>query len=289
MSSSVSPRGTAPDGEGITDAVRSRATWAGRAVRDVIEGFARHRLLTYASAIAYQVVSSILPFASFTLALLGLLNAESLWTAHLAPEIQRHASHEAYALVDSAVRKVLARKQGFWVSGGLAFALWEVSGAMRATMEALDDIYGIRTHRSARHRYAVSVLLAALVGALTITALVVAVIGGGIVGGGVALGTARYVLAACLLMLAVGFTLRLAPSARHPFRWVGTGSVVIVAGWLVVVSGYVFYATHIASYDSIFGSFAVAFLLIVAIYICSVVFLVGALLDALVRDEQRAR
>lgn len=256
-------------------------------VRDVVDGFARHRLLTYASAIAYQVVSSIIPFACFTLALLGLLNAESLWTDHLAPDIRGHTSTEVYALVDQTVTQVLERKELFWVTGGLALALWEVSGAMRATIEALDDIYGIRHHRSRTTRYAVSIALAAIVGALTIAGLVVTTIGSGIVGGGFALGAARYVVAALLLMLAVGFTLRLGPSARHPFRWVGVGSLTIVTGWLVVISGYVVYATRIASYDSIFGSLAVAFLLIVAIYLASVVFLVGALVDATVRGQRR--
>lgn len=282
-----------PRGGGATTAVapRSRARRllrsAGPLLHEITEGFARHRLLTYASAIAYQVVSSIIPFACFTLALLGLLNAESLWTAHLAPDIRSHSSSEVYALLDSTVRQVLERKQLFWVTGGLALAVWEVSGAVRATIEALDDVYGIREHRSRARRYGVSLLLAVIVGALVVVALAITVVGSGVVGGGFALGAARYVVAAALLMLAVGFTLRLGPSAQHPFRWVGAGSVVIVCGWLVVVSTYVFYATHVADYSSVFGSLAVAFLLIVVVYIVCVVFLVGVLLDAVLRDQQR--
>jgi len=258
-----------------------------RTSREVVEGFSRHRLLTYASAIAYQLVSSVIPFACFTLALLGVLNADELWTDHLAPQVVQHTSREVSALLDTTVREVLGRKQGFWVSAGFVVALWEISGAMRATIEALDDIYGVGEHRSRSHRYAISVLLAAMVGALTVAALGFVFVGPSIGGGGLLVGALSYLAAAALLVVAVGLTLRLAPSTRQPVRWIGLGSVVIVGGWLAVVGAYIFYATVIASYSSIFGSLAVVFLLIVAIYLSAVVFLVGVLIDASARDEKR--
>ncbi|MCW2966863.1 MAG: YihY/virulence factor BrkB family protein, partial [Solirubrobacteraceae bacterium] len=108
---------------------------------DVTAGFAEHRLLTYASAIAYQVISALIPFALFALALAGIVGAEGLWTDHLRPDLLSSTSTEVFAVVDKTVGQVLQHKQTFWVTFGLVVVLWELGGAVRATMEALDDLY----------------------------------------------------------------------------------------------------------------------------------------------------
>lgn len=255
-----------------------------RITRDVLDGFAEHRLLTYASAIAYQVISALVPLALFALALAGTVGADGLWTKHLRPDLYKGTSPEVFAVLDKTVGQILAHKQAFWVSFGLLVVLWELGGAVRATMEALDDIYATRRERSRTDKYVTSTWLAAAVGALWLAALVVIVGGHAILPGPLgALG--RYVVAGLLLVLATGLTVRIAPTQRPPVRWVSVGSLVIVAGWLVVVGGYVLYATTIASYGSVFGSLAAVFVLIVACYLTPVVFLTGVLIDAKARDE----
>src|SRR3954465_13932435 len=154
-----------------------------RVARDVVDGFSRHKLLTYASAIAYQIISALIPFALFTLGLFGLLGLKELWSDHLKPTIADHASREVVALADTSVRQVLEHKQTFWVTFGLALMLWEASGAMRATMQAVEDVYGTRSRRPWRQRYAISIGLSAAVGALMLLALVVLVGGAAVLGG----------------------------------------------------------------------------------------------------------
>lgn len=255
-----------------------------RTLRQVVDGFGDHRLLTYASAMAYQVISALVPLALFALALAGTVGADSLWTGHLRPDLLKSASPEVFALLDKTVGQILAHKQAFWVSFGLLVALWELGGAVRATMEALDDIYATKRSRSRTDKYVTSTWLAAALGALWIAALVV-IVGGHAVIPGPFGALARYVVAGLLLVLATGLTVRVAPAEPPPVRWVSVGSLVIVAGWLVVVGGYVVYATTIASYGSVFGSLAAVFVLIVACYLSPVVFLTGVLIDAKARDE----
>jgi YihY family inner membrane protein len=252
--------------------------------KDVVDGFARHHLLTYASAIAYQVISALIPFALFALALAGLVGAEGLWTDHLRPDLLTSTSREVFAVIDKTVGQILHHKQTFWVTFGLLVVLWELGGAVRATMEALDDIYGVRTKRDRRDKYLTSTWLAGAVGALWIATLVV-VFAGGAVLPGVFGGFARFVIAALLLIAATWLTLRVAPAKHQPVKWVSFGSLVIVGGWLVVVGGYLLYATQIASYGSVFGSLAAGFVLIVAVYLSAAVFLTGVLIDAAARKR----
>src|SRR3954469_2939041 len=255
-----------------------------RVARDVVDGFSRHKLLTYASAIAYQIISALIPFALFTLGLFGLLGLKELWTDHLKPTIADHASREVVALADTSVRQVLEHKQTFWVTFGLALMLWEASGAMRATMDALDNIYNVRRRRSSRERYVTSVALAAAVGTLFLLAICALVAGHSLISG-VGAVFARYAAAAVLLTVAVGLTMRFAPATSRPFRWIGGGSVVIVVGWLLTVGGYVLYASSVASYGSVFGSLAVLFVLIIAIYLSAIVFLAGVLVEQRAQEE----
>jgi len=254
---------------------------------DVVDGFARHRLLTYASAIAYQVISALIPFALFALALAGALDMGSLWTDRLRPDLLQSASPELFALVDKTVAQVLHHRQTFWLTLGLVVMLWELGGAVRAAMESLDDIYCTEGKRGRLDKYVTSTWLAAAVGALWLAALALLLGGHALIAG--AFGVAvRCVLAALLLMLATGLTVRIAPTERAPVRWVSLGSVVIVLGWLFVVGGYVVYATSVASYGSVFGSLAAAFVLIVAVYLSAVVFLTGVLIDAKARAQHDA-
>jgi membrane protein len=251
-------------------------------IADVLDGFAKHRLLTYASAIAYQVLSALIPFAMFALALAGLVHLDSLWTDHLRPHLLVSTSPEVFALLDKTVGKVLHHSQTFWVTFGLVIVLWELGGAVRATMEALDDVFGVRRKRSRTDKYVTSTWLAAAVGAIWLAALA-CVAGGWLTGPLGAL--ARYVLAALLLAVATALTLRIAPATKQPVKWVSVGSAVIVAGWLLVVGGYVLYATSIASYSSVFGALAAVFVLLVATYLSAVVFLTGVLIDAVARQR----
>jgi membrane protein len=251
-------------------------------VQDVVEGFGAHHVLTYASAIAYQVLSSLIPAALFALALAGVAHFDGLWTDHLRPDLLRSASPEVFALVDKTVTQVLRHQQTFWVTLGLLVTLWELGGAVRATMEALDDIHRTRRRRSRKDKYVTSTWLAAAVGALWLAAIVVVLAGQAVLAGPVG-GVVRYLLAAAMLTLATGIMLRVAPASRQPVRWVSFGSIVIVLGWLVVVGGYLVYATSVASYGSVFGSLAAAFVLMVAIYLSAVVFLTGVLIDARAR------
>ena len=283
--------GLAPPGEGYSAcmAALQRPALAPRELyREVIDGFYRNDLLTYASAIAFQVTTAIAPFLLFVLALLGFLNLDEAWSQHLGPDLKQHLSHNAFALVDDTVRWVLSSKQIFWVTAGAALTVWEISGAVRAVMGAFDRIYDAEERRSFKDKYGTSLILAVGVGLAFLAALAVVRFGPLLFGhvsgaGAVASFLARWLLAAALLALAVGLLVRYAAKVEQPLPWVSFGSVLVVGAWTVMSIGFGVYVTSIASYQSIFGHLATFFLLLVYMYASAVVFLGGAQLDAAVR------
>src|SRR3712207_4738422 len=100
--------------------------------RGVLDGFDRNDLLTYASAIAFQILTAIVPFLLFLLGLLGFLDLGNVWEEDLAPEVEPRMSRAAFELVDETVTTLLAERQLFWLTGGFALALWQISGGVRA-------------------------------------------------------------------------------------------------------------------------------------------------------------
>jgi membrane protein len=259
-------------------------------VSEVRDGFDRHELLTRASAIAFQALFALVPFLLFALALGGLVSLDTTWSRDIAPDLRPNVSPAVFTVLDDTVRNVAGHKRVFWVTGGLALTVWELSGAVRGIMDSLDSIYGARRRRSLRERLWTSAWLGTAIGACLLAAIVAVRFGPLLVGGagpvaGVAVAIVRYLVAAGLLVLGVGLLLHHAPTARQPLGWISLGSGAIVVAWLVTWSLYAVYLADIASYGSIFGAFALVIVLLTFLYMSSIVLLAGALVDALVRSR----
>lgn len=259
--------------------------------RALLDGFKQHDLLTYASAISFQILTAIIPFALFVLAVAGLLHLDSVWRDHLEPEIQANVSAAVFTVISNAVNKVFAGGQWLWATVGGGLALWQVSGAVRAVMGALGRIYGAPTERPFVKRYSVSFALSIEVGACFILAALCLLLAPffSVSHPGAAWEVfafvVRWALAVGLLWLAVGLLVRHAPATAQPLPWVTLGAAIVVGLWVIVSLAFYFYLTTIASYQSAFGSLAAVIVAMAYLYISTTVFLFGAQLDAIIRAQ----
>jgi membrane protein len=269
-------------------ALRRRRSRVRDYVADLVASFEEHDLLTSASAISFQIFTAIVPFLLFGFALLGFLNLDTVWRDDIAVHIRPHLSAAAFTVINDTVTKVLSSRQVFWMTGGLALTVWQVSGAVRAVMGALNRIYRVRRQRSWRERMTVSLALAVAVGGLLLAALAAVTLiplAYGDVGqpAQTLLFVARWCLAGLLMLAAVGLLLRHAPAKMRPLQWVSFGTMLIIGSWIAMSLAFAGYLQFIANYESVFGNLATVVVLLGYIYLSSVVFLAGAQLDALVR------
>jgi membrane protein len=228
------------------------------------------------------------PFLLFGFAMLGFLHLDDVWSKELAPQLKASVAGATFTFVDETVRKALLSRQAFWISAGFLLALWQVSGAVRVVMGALNTVHGIETQRSWGRRMAVSTALALMVGACWLGAIAAVVLSPALYGdpegvlSALAL-LARWAVAGALLLLAVAVLLHFAPERRQPLHWVTFGALLIMAGWLAMSLGFGIYLREIADYNSIFGGLATIVVLIAYLYMSAVVFLGGVQLDAIAR------
>jgi membrane protein len=260
-----------------------------RTARAVVDGFAANDLLTSASAISFQILSSLVPLLLFAFGMLGFLQLEDVWRDQLAPDLEPTVSRPAFALIDDTVETTLQSKQLFWVTAGFLIALWEVSGAVRAVMGALDRLYGEHARRSWRRRMLVSLALALVVGACWLAAIAVVVLGTLLYGDvgqplGAVLFVVRWSIAGVLLLLAIALLLHFAPERDRSLHRVTAGSLLILGGWIAMSIAFGVYLRDIADYNSIFGGLATVVVLIAYLYAAAIVFLGGVQVDALARN-----
>ena len=237
-----------------------------------------HDILTFASAIAFRVLYSVIPLALFGLGLAGGLGFEEQWTGDLGPKVEEAVSPPLFQVIDEAARRALTDRQTFWMTAGLVLAVWTISGATRAMMDVLDRIYGVRRERGFGKRLAVSLALGLGVAVLLLAATAC-----------VTLAPlpwwVRWPVAAALLVAVVALLVAFGPSERRPSRWITAGTGLAVAAWLATSVALGWYATDVADYGSVYGALATVVVLLTYLYVAAAAFLTGVEVDDLLRDR----
>src|SRR4051794_22237726 len=287
--------GTRSEREGMIACLVSdaRAMSLRGAIRAIAAGFKENDLLTYASAISFQVFFALVPLALLALGLLGTFGLSEWWSTDAAHTVRENVSQPVYHVIDATVRKILAHRQLFWVTLGAAIAVWEVSGAMRATMQVLNSVYGVEEKRSFRRKLWESIVLSTAVTFMLLLAAAVVKVGPGaarrLFGEGTLVSILSFLAswgaAVALLFLVVAIVVRYAPDTRRPVRWVTFGGVLVIVGWIGMSLLYGFYITSLANYASVFGNLAVVMVTLSYIYLSAIVFLSGVQLDSLIRHQ----
>jgi membrane protein len=270
-----------------------RAMTLREAVRGVARGYDEHDVLTFASAIAFQVLFALIPLALCGLGLLAGLGLQEQWTREWGQQVRDSMSPAAFRVVDDTVRRVLDERQAFWTTAGALLAIWKVSAAIRAIMDVLDRIYGSGRQRSFADRMRVSLLLGTALAVLLLAAAGTVILGDDALAA-VGLDSAlilwlRWPLALALLFGVVALLVAYAPVERQRVQWVTFGSAVVVAAWVGTSVVLSWYMTSVADYGSVFGALATVMVAFTYLYFAAAAVLTGAELDALVRERVESR
>jgi membrane protein len=262
-----------------------------RFVRLWIDLFSRHLLLDHASAIAFQVLKSMIPLTLLGLAVLGVTGQRHVWTKTLAPSIKPHVQPPTFHAINFAVEKIFTTDSTGLIVFASVMALWYISGSVRAVMGGFNDIYETDDERSWPVRYAISFGLAACIALGVIGALLVTVVLGRLGGHGALQVLAqifRWLAAILLLSLALGLLVRFAPAERRSKKWASAGSGLVVIAWIAATLVFEQLVSHVLDFKTAQGSLAVFLVLISYVYTSSIILLVGVELDELLREDATA-
>src|SRR3954451_2385951 len=108
---------------------------------------------------------------------MGTFGLSKWWGTDAAHTVKQNVSGPVYHVINDTVRKILSHRQLFWVTLGAVIAVWEVSGAMRATMQVLNRVYGTEEGRSFRRKLWESIVLSTAVTVMLLLAAAVVKVG----------------------------------------------------------------------------------------------------------------
>jgi membrane protein len=263
-------------------------------LRTWVDAFHEHRLLTYATAMAMRAFIGFVCLTFLGFALLGAFGDKSVWKKHIAPSIEPKVTQATFDALNAAVQKIYSHNSAGLIAFAAAYAIWQVSGSIRAVMDALNTIIECDENRSTKERILLSVALAIAVIVLIGCALFVVLVSGRLLGasGGFLhwlISLLRWPAGAVFLGLAVAVVARYAPVEHRGKRWASVGAAVIVIAWLVESAIYAWFLKHFASYKSATGNLLLLMVVVTYFYVSSVVFLIGAQLDEFLRAEAEGR
>lgn len=270
-----------------------RLSWrrAKRALAAVAGEFTSYDLLTYSSAIAFQVLYAVLPLALLALAGLALVHWESLYTSHIAPSLKAALSKDAYGIANRTAMHVMSRKRVWWSTLGLLVVLWGAGAAIRSMMTPLNNVYGAKERRPWIRRMAVSIAVGAVAIVCIGGALLIALLAplwnlSGVVGW--LFWIVRWLATLALLMAAIATILRVAPAKKRPIQWISVGSTLCTVCWVVATLGFGAYVSAVP-YSSFYGAVGGIVLLLIYLHVSAIAFLLGVVVDSLLRDLVRSR
>jgi membrane protein len=268
--------------------VHSRWRSFKRFVRLWVDLFDRHNVLTYASAIALRTFIAAVACTLFALGILGASGQRDLWEKTIGPEIKPKVLPDVFAGIDQTVHRVFSSSTAGLLALASALAVWEVSGIIRASIGALDEIYEAEEDRPFWIRFPVSVglaivFLAAMLGAI-------AIIWAGHVHGSWSIPILILRWPAAIILVAFAFELivRWGPAKHRRVRWASLGSALVVIGWIGETLIFGAYVQSVANFRTSVGCLEVFIFLATYFYIAAIVLLVAMELDELVRQDLEA-
>ncbi|HZP41634.1 MAG TPA: YihY/virulence factor BrkB family protein [Candidatus Binatia bacterium] len=265
-----------------------------RFFRELLARIQEDRTLTYAAALAYYFFLALFPFLLFLLALVTVLPLHGLDTWILG-EMKQVVPGEGYALLERAIRGLLAQPRGGLVSLGAVLALWTASSAFASVMDALSRAYRVADCRPWWKARAIAIALTVGVSLFMIGAFTLALFGGPVVrvvgnafGPGAALVSfvVRWLLAIAFISIVVAAVYYFCPDVdQQSWRWVTPGSVVFTLGFGATSAAFSYYVSHFGSYNKTYGSLGAVIILLVWFYLFAIFLLLGGQLNALLEHR----
>jgi membrane protein len=252
--------------------------------------FAKHNLLTWASAIAFQALVALVPLTLLSLGILGALDERSVWQKQIRPGLKEHLPEQTFGAFDYAAEKILTHATTGVLVLGAVLTIWEISGSVRAAGGALNRIYDTKDERPIWIRFGVSFAVAIVIGSCLVGAVLLLTLakhtGGSLEA---LLSVVRWIAAVLLVGVAVNVLIRFAPFEHRSEGWVSLGTAFIVVAWVVASLIFRWYVSSVASFRSSWGSFVAILILTGYLYTSAIVFLVGVQADELIRKNKRIR
>ncbi|HZL31939.1 MAG TPA: YihY/virulence factor BrkB family protein [Pseudolabrys sp.] len=255
------------------------------------------RLLALAAGVVFYGLLAIFPAITALVSSYALFAKASTINNHLAL-VSSLMPQSAYGIVDEQVTRIVTRTTGdlsFTFFFGLALALWSANAGVKAIIDALNIVYGVKERRSfiklnlVSLGFTIGALLVLLLAFAAIVVLPVVLSYLPFYGyDATLLPWLRWPVLVVLVMSGMAVLYRFGPNRDHAcWQWVSAGAVFATVAWLGGSALLSWYLGSFANYDATYGSLGAAIGLMMWLWMTAIVVLVGAELNSEIDNAAR--
>ena len=249
-------------------------------------------LAAMSAQISYYLILAFFPFLFF---LINLISFTPLPNRLLIANFNALLPRDTALLVKTMLEETVQAKSETLLVLGMIGSLWAASRGMSAIIRGLNHSYGVKESRNF-----LKLNLIALLSTIGLMLMIVfsfflivlgRVIGSTVFGylGAKSLfysiwGVLRYGITFALLLLTFYLIYRYLPNRKMNGGHILAGAVFATFGWVGASLLFSFYVNNFGSYATIYGSLGGLFALIIWLYLSTLIFLLGGVINAISSD-----
>lgn len=270
-------------------------------LKTVIVSVGRRRLPGLSAEVAYNAMLAMFPAILAVLTAIGLVKSSAATFEQLGKQLVTVVPEDASAIIHTFIQELSRTPNQGLFSLSFIVALWASSGAVSATMNALDDIHQIPLLRRRPFWLAKLVSLGLTIGSILLLVLaaivlfvsdfivqVVAELNGSFEGLLTLWRLLTFPLAMGIIVVLSAFLYRFGPSRWTSGTPILPGALLAAIFWLMLSSGFRFYVSRFGTYNRAYGAIGAVIVLLLWLQLTSLMLLIGAQLNVTVGQALRA-
>jgi membrane protein len=244
------------------------------------------RLLALAAGVVFFGLLALFPAITALVSSYALFANPATISSHLAA-LSSMMPADAYKIIDEQVNRIVGHATGtlgFTFFFGLALALWSANAGMKAVIDALNMVDGVKERRGFIRLNLVSLAftvgaiggLLLAIGAIVVLPIVMSTLR--LEGYGNTISTwLRWPALFLLLLFGVAVLYRFGPDRDNArWQWISPGAIFAAVAWLAGSALLSWYLSNFADYDATYGSLGAGIGLMMWLWVTAIVVLVGA-------------
>lgn len=255
--------------------------------QDMYHRFIEDEITALAAQLAYFLILAVFPFLIFLLALL----AYTPLTIEMAYDFVRILPTAAADTLVRNIMEISSSRNYTLLSFSMIATLWAASTGFNAIIRGINRAYKEKETRPFWKLLLISLVSTILLAVVSICALFMLVLGR-IIGEDLfaLLGLStifavvwqwiRWVLPFSIMLLVFILMYRYTPDRNLSFQEVLPGAIFATVGWGIASAAFSYYVNEFGRYAQIYGSIGGIIILLVWLYLCSIIILLGGEINA---------
>lgn len=249
-----------------------------------------HRIRVYASQAAFFIIISALPMMILILSITGLILPVE---KEFYNELLLSLPSEFQALAEVVLSEISVKSGISVLSISALTLLWSASAGVRGIGSGIRNVYGAEKDRNYFLYIVKSLLMTLLYVASVILALAIWVFGDFVLKSGgeqSSIGFVKLISSASLFMILSAvfmLTYRFFGAKKSAATKTAPGAFFSAVGWLVFSQGFEFYIKNFSRYSYVYGSLGALIAVMLWLYFCMEILLIGAKVNVMMSKKVR--